>query len=416
MDRTLEAVEQLQGAALPASALERDVLPVRVAGYTPAWLDELAASGEIVWVGRGPLGTDDGKLALYLRDAAPLLIPRPADPDETTSTPLHQALLTHLAARGASFWPALYEAALRAVSPSSGEAPGSPDRSHNQQAGTTERDVVAALWDLVWAGLVTNDGLAPLRALVGGGSVRRPRGGGRRRRPGRGVARSGPPAAAGRWSLVADLTAVPAATERAAALTATLLDRHGVLTRDAVAAEDVPGGFSAVYPVLRAMEDAGRARRGYFVEGLGAAQFALPGAVDRLRSTRDASREPEAVVLAASDPANAYGAALPWPQPPPAVRQRPRRVAGAHVVLVDGHLALFAERGGRSLLTFPVALDTGADPLELAIGALADLVRTGRVPSLRVSRVNGEALTASPVLPLLRAAGFVDTPQGLLLR
>ena len=264
---------------------------------------------------------------------------------------------------------------------------------------------------------MTNDGFAPLRALVGGGSARRARGGGRRRRPGRVVTRSGPPTAAGRWSLVADLTrAAPAATERAAALTATLLDRHGVLTRDAVVAEDVPGGFSAVYPVLRAMEDAGRARRGYFVEGLGAAQFALPGAVDRLRSTREAAREPEAVVLAATDPANAYGAALPWPPPPPGVRQRPRRVAGAHVVLVDGQLALFAERGGRSLLTFPVTLDTGADPLELAIGALADLVRTGRVPSLRVSRVNGEALTASPVLPLLRATGFVDTPQGLLLR
>ncbi len=409
VDRTFEVVEQLQGAAIPASVLEHDVLRARVPGYQPAWLDELLASGEVVWAGRGPLGSGDGKVALYLRDQAALLVPPPplalgdataapdGDGDGPGWTDRHRALLDHLTTRGASFWADLYTAA----------------------GGGAPEEVVQLLWDLVWAGLVTNDSLHPLRALVGGVSSR-PARGGRARRPGRVVTRAGPPAAAGRWSLVADLVAghVPP-TERATAITSALLARHGVLTRDAVTGEDLPGGFATAYSVLKRMEDAGRVRRGYFVEGLGGAQFALPGAVDRLRAERQgraASGDPDAappvVVLAATDPANPYGAALPWPDPPDGVRQRPRRVAGAHVALVDGDLAVFAERGGRSLLAFT------SDPAVLAVAAegLAGLVDAGRVRALQVTRVDGADLADHPLVDALRAAGFADHPRGLVRR
>ncbi len=399
VDRTLEAVEQLQGAALPASALEAGVLRARVGGYTPAWLDELMASGEIVWVGRGPLGAGDGRVALYLRDRAPLLAPPPRPVrEEEWWTDRHAALLEHLEARGASFWPPLFAA---------GAAVG-PDAA-------TESNVLEALWDLVWAGAVTNDTLAPLRALVGGG-VRRSVGGGRRRRPGRVLSRTGPPRAAGRWSTVAELLGEAASpTERSTALATPLLDRHGVLTRDAVAAEEVTGGFSAVYPVLKALEESGRARRGYFVEGLGGAQFALPGAVDRLRAVRESGLSEDAsspVVLAAADPASPFGAALPWPDTAGQVRHRPRRAAGAHVVILDGVLVLYVERGGRSLLTF----DAEDAMLAAATAALADGVRAGVLGGLRLEKVDGGAPTDHPVVGHLRAAGFADHPRGLILR
>ncbi|CAN5216422.1 ATP-dependent helicase [soil metagenome] len=393
VDRTLEATEQLQGAALPASGLERDVLAARVRDYAPAWLDELTAAGEVVWVGRGPLGATDGRVALYLREQAALLAPAPAPDVEREGwwSPRHESLLARLAG-GACFWPHLYAPA----------------------GGGGEGPALDALWDLVWAGLVTNDTLAPLRAMVGGASTGRPRA--PRRRPGRGLARSGPPRAAGRWSLVADLvTPAPPATQRAAALAAQLLDRHGVLTRDAVAAEDVPGGFGAVYPVLAAMEESGRVRRGYFVEGLGGAQFALPGAVDRLRGVREAGLDAAAavpVVLAATDPANPYGAALAWPSPSGDSGHGPRRAAGSLVVLADGALALYVERGGRSLLSFGVPGET----LAAAVAALADAVRGGRVGRLLVGRVDGAEPGGQPLVAHLRAAGFADHPRGLVLR
>jgi len=415
VDRTLEAVEQLQGAPVPASVLERDVLAVRVRDYSPAWLDELTAGGEVVWAGRGPLGTGDGRVALYLRDAAPLLLPAPAaEPDaEPWWSHRHGALLAHLDARGASFWPQLAAA-----------------------AGGDESAVADALWDLVWAGVVTNDTFGPLRAVVGG--VARParsaRGGGRPRAVGRtprALSRSGPPRVAGRWSLVGEL-ALPAApaTERATALAAQLLDRYGVLVRDAVAAEDVPGGFSAVYQVLKAMEDAGRARRGYFVEGLGGAQFAVPGAIDRLRAVReraplgrgdgdgwlDGGRAPEepptAVALAATDPANPFGAALAWPDPVPGAPRSAKRAAGAYVVLLDGRLLVYAERGGRSLLTF----SADADDLAAAAGALAGLVAAGQVARFQIARVDGRESLDHPLVDALRTAGFTDHPRGLVLR
>ncbi|HVL98714.1 MAG TPA: DEAD/DEAH box helicase [Egibacteraceae bacterium] len=405
-DRMLEVVAQLQGAPIPASVLERDVLACRARDYEPAWLDGLAAAGQVVWVGRGPLGSRDGRVSLYLRDEArPLVAPPDAvlpggGEDGSTAAQAaipgwsarHAGIIELLGSRGASFWPAIHAAA----------------------GGGGEQEVLDALWDLVWAGLVTNDMLAPLRALVDAGA-RRARGAGRRR-PGRAVTRSGPPAAAGRWSLVADLTQDGAsATDRAAALAACLLDRHGVVVRDAVAAEDVPGGFGAVYGVLKAMEEAGRARRGYFVEGLGGAQFALPGAVDRLRGVREAGLDAQAdapTVLAATDPANPYGAALAWPEPLGAHGHAPRRVAGAHVVLVEGRPVVYVEKGGRSLLTFT------ADGGHLAAAAegLGALVDAGRVDQLRVRRIDGGPPGSQPLAAHLRKAGFGDHPQGLVRR
>jgi ATP-dependent Lhr-like helicase len=423
VDRTFEAIEQLQGAPIPASVLERDVLPSRIPGYTPAWLDELSAAGEVVWVGRGPLGSDDGRLGLYLRDQAPLLAPEPVDPaGEDWFGEVHAGLLDHLESRGASFWVGLQGAAYQA---------GAPD----------DTTALEALWDLVWAGLVTNDTFAPVRALVGGG-VRRVRG--RGRRPPRALSRSGPPRAAGRWSLVRELLgggtsptgtgsepalaslADRSPTERGAALAAQLLDRYGVVTRDAAVVEDVRGGFSAVYPVFKAMEESGRVRRGYFVEGLGGAQFAIPGAVDRLRAVRDPGRaedvahgrptasrhEAAPLVLAATDPANPYGGILPWPEKIGDHRHSPKRVAGAHVVLVDGTLVLFSERGGRSLVTFT------EDGALLAAGAqaLAGLVRAGRVDALQLQRIDAAEVGDQQIAPLLRDAGFTDHPRGLVLR
>jgi ATP-dependent Lhr-like helicase len=396
VDRTLEVVEQLQGAPVPASMLDRDVFADRVGDYDPSSLDQLLAMGEVVWVGREPLGSSDGRVSLYLRDQASLLAPVPQPPeDEPWFGDRHAAMLELLGGRGASFWPALYAAA-------GGGDPG---------------EALDVLWDLVWAGLVTNDSLAPLRAYTGSAGSSRRRSA--RRKPGRVVAASGPPRGAGRWSLVAELLEpTQTGTARAAALAAQLLDRHGIVTRDAVVADDIPGGFSAVYAVLKAMEESGRCRRGYFVEGLGGAQFALPGAVERLRQVREGAAdrsEAGVVVLAATDPANPYGAALAWPDPPAAPRSRARRVAGAHVVLVDGRLVLFAERGGTSLVSFA----TDPDDLAAAVEALAGYVRTGRDGTYLVRRINGEELTATTVASLvaeLRSAGFVDAPRGLSLR
>jgi ATP-dependent helicase Lhr and Lhr-like helicase len=383
VDRTFEVIEQLQGAPLPASVLERDVLAARVRDYTPAWLDELTGAGEVVWIGRGPLGTGDGLVALYTREAAPLLAPPPAaQPDD----PAGQAIAERLHARGAAFWPDLYKAA----------------------GGGDQQAVLDALWDLVWAGLVTNDSFAPLRALTGAQPVRR-RGGGRRRAP-RALQRSGPATAVGRWSAVDDVREDTTATQRAAALAAQLLERHGVLTRDAVGVEQLPGGFSAVYQVLKAMEDSGRARRGYFVEGLGGAQFAFPGAVDRLRGMRVAD-EPS-LVLAATDPANVHGASLPWPRPLGTGGHGPRRVAGAYVILHRGGLVGYLERGGRSLLTFA----EDAEALDAVAEGLAGIVTAGRLDAVRLQRVDGRELADQAVLGPLRARGFGDHPRGLVLR
>ena len=389
-DALIEAIGHLQGSAIPASILETDVLPVRVRGYRPADLDALAAGGDLVWIGAGSLGADDGRVVLCFREQVrALLAERHAPGGEGPEGALHDAIRAHLAERGASFWPDIVTAA------------GTAD----------ERVLLGALWDLAWAGEVTNDTFAPLRAVVRGGSSRvRARHSGRKPRPG-GLRRAGPPAGAGRWSLTASLVEPAASpTEAAHARALQLLDRHGVVTREATLAEGIPGGYAGVYPVLRAMEEAGTVRRGYFIAGLGAAQFAMPGAVDRLRAARAESQDGEgtdgaALVLAAADPAQPYGAALPWPEG----RGRPSRAAGAYVVLVDGALAAFLERGARSLSTFDLDASAWAD-------AIASLVKDGRLRRIELVRIDGEPSGVSPHAERLREAGFVEGYRGLVLR
>ncbi|MCG7525181.1 DEAD/DEAH box helicase, partial [Streptomyces sp. OfavH-34-F] len=308
LDGLARAIEQLQGAPVPASALERLVLPGRVTGYTPALLDELTTTGEVVWAGAGALPGKDGWLSLYLADSAPLLLPPPR-PLELSA--LHESVLTALGGGYGLFFRQIADQ-VRATT--------HPD--------CTDPQLADAVWDLAWSGRLTNDTLAPLRSLLGSGRTAGSTAHRARRNVPRGrygtltaaarpASRTGPPTVSGRWSLLPPLEPEP--THRAHALARTLLDRHGVVTRGAVQAEGVEGGFSAAYRVLSAFEDNGQARRGYVVEGLGAAQFAMDGAVDRLRAVSTArdrtepGADPRALVLAAADPANAYGAALPWP-------------------------------------------------------------------------------------------------------
>ncbi|MFD8552258.1 ATP-dependent helicase [Streptomyces fradiae] len=409
IDGLARAIEQLQGAPVPASALEKLVLPSRVRDYGPQLLDELTTTGEVVWAGAGALPGKDGWVSLYLADAAPLLLP-PPHPLELTA--LHESVLTILSGGYGLFFRQIGDQ-VRATT--------HPD--------VTDPQLADALWDLAWSGRLTNDTLAPLRAMLGSGRTagstahraRRPVPRGRYgtlTAAARTASRSGPPTVSGRWSLLP--AAEPEATHRAHALARTLLDRHGVVTRGAVAAEGVEGGFSATYRVLSAFEDSGQARRGYVVEGLGAAQFAMDGAVDRLRAAASArergegSAAPQAVVLAAADPANAYGAALPWPEPPDGAGHKPGRKAGSLVVLVDGELTLYMERGGKSLLSWP--LDPDAPALRAAADALAAAASAGALGTVTVERVNGAAALTSPLSRALEAAGFHATPRGLRLR
>ena len=485
VDALIETIGFLQGAALPASVLESDVLPARLPGYRSVDLDELCATGEVVWVGAGPLGSRDGRVRLLFRDQAGLLVApadvpsldegdaeptkadtvpalgigpeaapttgpsaaRPSvapadeapasDPDAwvvpeplvgaggaplpgplpgtrtatddegstAPSDPVHQALRAHLARGGASFWPELVAAV--------------------QQAGLDYDDaaVLDGLWDLVWAGEVTNDTVAPLRAMVSGAGSKASRGGARAtraakiraRRPNLGrpalssLNRLGPPAGAGRWSLVAPLLRPrPIPTESIHAQAMQLLERHGVLTREAALAEGIVGGFAGIYPVLKALEERGHVRRGYFVAGLGAAQFALPGAVDRLRAARDAGEaDLTPVVLAATDPAQPYGAAMPWPDSP----GRPARSAGAYLVLVAGEPVAFLERGAHSLATF-----AAADHHPHWAEGLVTLVKDGRLKKIDLTKIDGAPPGESPVAGHLLAAGFAEGYKGLTLR
>ncbi len=424
VDALARTIEQLAGAAIPASALETLVLPARVRDYGPAQLDELCASGEVVWAGAGSLPGNDGWVRLVPAEAATLLLPAPLD--TLSLGPPHEAILAALNGGQALFFRALADAAWGGSEPADDAA------------------LVAALWDLVWAGYVTNDTLAPLRVLLAGkaGGGRRQSAPPRRRSRYAGYGkpalptRAGPPAAGGRWWQLPDRE--PGATRRMHAVAETLLDRHGVLTRGAVAAEQIPGGFSAVYPVLSAFEDAGRCRRGYFVEGLGATQFAVPGAVDRMRAlaaqaqhadqepawaspvppsweARDAARaqaRAPALVLAATDPANPYGAALAWPERADG-GHRPGRKAGALVVVVDGELVMYVERGGKSLLTW----SDDAAALSAAAEGLATATRAGALGRLSVERADGEhVFGADAVATALAGAGFRATPRGLRLR
>ncbi|WP_404389330.1 ATP-dependent helicase [Humibacillus xanthopallidus] len=503
----LRAVEQLTGAVVPASALETLVLPARVADYRPALLDEVMSAGEVVWRGHGSLPGDDGWVSLHLADAAHLTL---TPPDDTELTDAEQTVLDALEGGGAFFFRALAT-----------------------RVGLGDPELNEALWSLLWSGRVTNDTVAPLRALLAGGRTahkRAPSGprstryAGRRGSLGRfgslrgavagatpaqveaaedaattraltagRAAGSGPSTGVGRWTMLPPAEADP--TVRAVTNAELLLDRYGVLTRGSVVTEDVPGGFAAVYRVLAAAEEAGKVRRGYFVEGLGASQFASTGAVDRLRSLSrlpggdgsgqpagrvdpdegdewstgapdprggipgrgahrggqgartspggDGRRErtgPPALVLAASDPANPYGASIGWPErgltepsdepgdepssdatadagEPGRSRRKghqPSRKAGALVVLVDGDLVLYVERGGKSMLCW----SDDSEHLQAAADALALAVREGALGRLTVEKADGASVLGSghPLVEALSHAGFHMTPRGLRLR
>ena len=398
VEGVLAVVEQLAGALVPGSVWESHVLPARVTDYIPAMLDELTAAGDVLWWGAGGLPGGDGWVGLATAEAAPLLLD--ADRTGLDDDALATALLDALAGGGAWFFREL------------------ADRVGAQLGVLPDGEVADALWRLVWRGLVGNDTLTPLRAAVGRGPTRRsaaPRRATRyaRPRPGRPSlpSRSGPPTVGGRWALLPAPAGDP--TVRGRALADALLERHGVVTRGTVTGERVAGGFAGVYRVLSAFEEAGRARRGYVVEGLGAAQFAVPGAIDRLRATAAEPASGRTVLLAATDPANPYGAALPWPdRPGDSPGHRPGRATGAMVVLVDGALACYVERGGRTLLTW------SDDPAVLGevAASLAAAVHDGRLGRLTVERADGTPVTGTPLADALAAVGFTLTPRGLRLR
>ncbi|MBM3666313.1 MAG: DEAD/DEAH box helicase [Actinobacteria bacterium] len=379
-DRLREALVPLQGVTLTPKTWERDVLPRRLGSYSPAWLDELCTSGELVWIGAGALGRSDGKVALYYREDVHLAGPPPSnaklDPPEG---PLHDRIRERLA-EGPSFWLDLLEL-----------------------DGTAE-ELHEALWDLAWAGEVTNDGFAPLRAP----RLRAAQGGersGRRfsRRRG-GVAGT----VLGRWSLTAPLfEGAPGIGPRTRALAELMLERHGIVTRETVIAEGVPGGFAAIYGELQNLELLGTARRGYFVEGLGGAQFALPGAVERLRSMPRGDGELQ--WLAATDPANPYGATLSWPKLEGS--RRPARTAGAYVGLRDGVPLLYVERGGKGLLRLA---PLEGDELAVVLAELAAAAGDGVIEKLAVERLDGEAVIGSGAEEALVAAGFRRQPRRLV--
>ncbi|HWM16496.1 MAG TPA: crosslink repair DNA glycosylase YcaQ family protein, partial [Microbacterium sp.] len=394
LDGVAAVIEQLAGVPIPASAWESLVLPSRVSDYSPAMLDELTATGEVIWSGHGSLPGRDGWIALHPADTAPLTLQ--ASEEELIPGSLEERVVGALAGGGAYF-----AAQLRQLTDAE-----------------NEQSVIEALWSLTWAGRVTNDTFAPVRMLLGGGSQahrtarKTPRA---RLYRGAAVPRLStpprPPAIGGRWSL---LTAPePDPTLRATAAASLLLDRYGVVTRGSVQAEGLPGGFAQAYRVLAGFEQAGHCRRGYVIEKLGAAQFAASATVDRLREFAGLPDPAplRAVTLAATDPANPYGAALPWPALE-GITHRPGRKAGGLVALVDGSLVLYLERGGKSALAFT------EDEARLAAAArdLAATARARRLATLTIEQVNGVFVYGTPVGRALRDAGFVESPRGLTLR
>ncbi|HEX2358561.1 MAG TPA: DEAD/DEAH box helicase [Solirubrobacterales bacterium] len=381
VDRLREALVPLQGVALTPKTWERDVLPRRLGTYSSSWLDELCTSGELVWIGAGSLGRSDGKIALYFREDVRIAGPPPGNAKlEPHEGEVHDAIRERLA-HGPCFWLDLLEL-----------------------EGTAE-ELHEALWDLAWSGEVTNDAFAPLRAprlRAAEGSERGGRRFARRRAAAAGTV-------LGRWSLTAPLFEdAPSAGPRLRAQAELMLERHGIVTRETAIAEGIPGGFAAVYGELQNLELLGTARRGYFVEGLGGAQFALPGAVERLRSM-PRSDEEELVILAATDPANPYGATLPWPKLEGS--RRPARAAGAYVGLRGGEAVVYVERGGRGILRLA---PLEGEELGRALGELAEGARAGLIAKLAVERLDGEPVIGSGLEETLVAAGFRRQPRRLV--
>lgn len=365
-----EAVVTLEGLPLSFQDLEKSILAQRVRDYRPTQLDALGQMGMLVWVGHGMLGTSDGKIALYRRDRVSSLLVSPELPENLE--PIHHQILAALKERGACFFFDLLQLC------------GQPK---------AER-LLAAIWDLVWSGLVTNDSFQALRSFGSKGKGRR---------------RSPLEAAAGRWVLVSSLLYDrPSDTERLMAWCRTLLERYGVVSREAVVSEALPGGFTPIYQTYKALEESGKVRRGYFVEGMSGIQFAWAATVDRLRVERGAG-EPRAFVVSAPDPANPYGALLPWPES----KGRPRRASGTKVVLVDGHPVFFLEKGGKKLTTFPKAEDSSI--LDSALIGLREIARSMKGRTLRLQEIDGESAIKSFLAPKLLLSGFRDTYQGLTL-
>jgi ATP-dependent Lhr-like helicase len=423
LDALLDVIENLQGAPLPASLLETSILPARIADYTPAGLDTLIAAGEVAWAGVEPIGERNGRIALFLADKLPLLAQR--RPQVEPLIEREEKLMAVLESTGASFFDALHQA-------SGGGYPG---------------ETIDALWSLVWRGLITNDSLHALRAYTA-----RPESARAPRRLQTGAVfrsrRTTPPTAQGRWALLpmrgagleTRATAVPetggtfgnsepTATERSHALALQLLSRYGVLLRESVAAENVPGGFSAVYDVLKALEESGRIRRGYFVGGMGATQFALPAAVDLLRQLRTEPplEKPEFVQLAATDPANPYGSVLRWPELPAMgedSESAPRvltRAAYAEVILRNGRLVAWLKRGNPNLLVFLPAEEP--ERSQAAAGLAHFLCTRGQERMRRqshegvlITTINGQPVAAHFMARFLMDAGFHPGPLGVHLR
>lgn len=369
--RLEEAIAGLEGLAVSFADLESSILPARVNDYRPHRLDALGQMGMLVWVGAGALGKGDGKVALYRRDRISSMLPLPAVPDSLE--PLSTSILHFLQNRGACFFYDLLQT----------------------HPGVREANLLAALWDLVWAGLVSNDSFAPLRQL----------------KVVKGRRRSAIESASGRWFLVSSLLAQPAGdTERLMAWSQTMLQRYGVVSREAVASEGLPGGFTPLYQTYKALEESGRVRRGYFVEGLSGAQFAWAQTVDRLRSEGESTQAKDPLVLATIDPANPYGTLLSWPES----AGRPRRASGTFTIFVDGHPVLFVEKGAKKILTFPKLEEP--EFREAALRGLEKVAASRRGRMLTIHEIDGTSAAKHPLYPALKQVGFRDDYHGLSLR
>ena len=382
-DALYDTIEQLQGAPLPASVLETEILPARIAGYRMGQIDELFVSGELLWRGIEPVGSSDGRIAIYLAENYPLLAPEPKPIDSE----LAQRIYEFIGSRGAPFFDDIVEA-----------------------VGGFQNDVLEALWELVWSGNAGNDSFAPLRARLRVKDKKpRTRRGQQRMRPRRGTRL---PGSEGRWTLFDRVGwEQPSATEARTAQVQQLLERYGVMVKEALTKEGVTGGFSGIYPVLKAMEEAGRIRRGYFVEGLGASQFAVPGAEDRLRNTAE-SIDP--VLLSATDPANPYGALLPWP-PAAEGSKRLARVAGSRVLLLDGNLIAYIAKTGDQITTFlPPDEPTRSSCIKALIAGMKLAARGRKL--IYFASVNGKPRAEESFHAALLRQGFQHGHRGYSCR
>jgi ATP-dependent Lhr-like helicase len=411
LDALLDVIESLQGAPLPASILETEILPARLVGYKAADLDTLIAAGEVVWVGMEPLGERDGRIGLYLAEKLPVLwnaglrAQGAGHGEEGPTDEREGKIVAYLKGHGASFFQDL----------------------HDGVGGGYPGETLDALWSLVWKGMLTNDGMAALRAYC-----ERPA---TASRPGRRVHQQGtqagfrsrrttPPRAQGRWALqMAAFDQERSATEWSYAIAHQLLQRYGVVFRETAHAENLPGGFSAVYDVLKTLEESGRIRRGYFAADLGATQFAMPAAVDLLRSLRMQrdSDKTEMLQLAATDPANPYGALLRWPAAPDAGSSLTRSV-GARVILCDGALAAYLRRGNPNVQIFfpeeePQRSHVARSLAEFFVGRVQERSEEGDARAgMLIATVNGVAVAEHPMARFLLDAGFAAAPMGFNVR